>query len=203
MPLTDLGRAAALAGGLTNAITHISLHTAAPNSAGSNELTGGTYARKSVTWGTPSSGAASSSGQITHDVPASSTVAAYGYWSASTSGNFLGWAPLNGTAHEVATADVTANTLTSPAHGLANGTRVLVFPLMAEALPGGLSAGTVYYVVSSATNTFQLAATAGGSAIDITSGTHLWWQTVIPETYGSAGQLITADGGLTVDLTAL
>lgn len=43
------------------------------------------------------------------------------------------------------------------------------------ALPTGLTAGTTYYVVSPAANTFQLASTPGGSAINTTgsqSGTH-------------------------------
>lgn len=43
------------------------------------------------------------------------------------------------------------------------------------ALPTGLTAGTTYYVVNPAANTFQLAATPGGSAINTTgsqSGTH-------------------------------
>lgn len=42
-------------------------------------------------------------------------------------------------------------------------------------LPTGLTAGVVYYVVSPTTDTFQLALTAGGAAIDTTgtqSGTH-------------------------------
>ncbi|MEU9921875.1 hypothetical protein AB0H51_11360 [Streptomyces griseoluteus] len=203
MPLTDLGRAAALSGGLTDAITHISLHSAIPSNAGSGELSGGSYARRAVTWGAPSAGVADSSGQMTHEVPGGATVAAYGYWNAASGGAFLGWAPLNGTAHAVATADATGNTLTSAGHGLATGARVLVYSLMDEALPGGLTEGTVYYVVGATTNAFQLSATSGGAAIDLTSGGHLWWQTVVPETYGSAGQLITADGGLTLDMTAL
>jgi microcystin-dependent protein len=43
------------------------------------------------------------------------------------------------------------------------------------ALPTGLTVGTTYYVVSKATNTFQVAATVGGTPINTTgtqSGTH-------------------------------
>lgn len=53
-------------------------------------------------------------------------------------------------------------------HGLPNG-REVVFTTTG-ALPTGLTAGTVYYVVSASTNTFQVSATKGGAAID-TSGT--------------------------------
>lgn len=52
-------------------------------------------------------------------------------------------------------------------HGLANGTEVLFETT--GALPTGLTAGTVYYVVSAGTDGFRVAATAGGAAIN-TSG---------------------------------
>ena len=70
-------------------------------------------------------------------------------------------------------------TIASPAvvtwagHGLAADTPVVL--LTTGALPTGLSANTVYYVSSPATNTFQLAATKGGTAINTSgsqSGTH-------------------------------
>lgn len=59
------------------------------------------------------------------------------------------------------------------AHGLENGDPV-VLSTTGE-LPTGLATGTTYYVVSAAANTFQLAATVGGSAINTSgeqSGTH-------------------------------
>lgn len=74
------------------------------------------------------------------------------------------------------TADASTDKLTSAAHGLANGDRVLLATTAAD-LPAPLAAGTVYYVVSSATNDFKLATTSGGSAINLTdagTGTHYW-----------------------------
>jgi hypothetical protein len=65
------------------------------------------------------------------------------------------------------TADATANTLTNNSHGWANAT-----PLMVRSsgdLPAPLLADTVYYVVSTATNTFQLACIPSGTVIDLTS----------------------------------
>ncbi len=59
------------------------------------------------------------------------------------------------------------------AHGLADGTQV-VFSTTGT-LPTGIVAGTVYYVKSPATNSFNIAATSGGTAIVTTgsqSGTH-------------------------------
>ncbi len=62
---------------------------------------------------------------------------------------------------------------TATAHGMVNGTPVI--PTTTGALPTGLTSGTTYYVVNKATDTFQLAATVGGSAINTTgsqSGVH-------------------------------
>lgn len=63
--------------------------------------------------------------------------------------------------------------VTRNAHGLANGTPVAF--TTTGTLPTGLSPNTIYYVVSTATNTFDVAATVGGSAINTSgsqSGTH-------------------------------
>lgn len=71
------------------------------------------------------------------------------------------------------TADAGTDLLTSASHGLAD--HDIVYVSSTGALPGGLATRTRYFVVSSLTNTFQLAATRGGSAIDITgagTGTH-------------------------------
>lgn len=52
------------------------------------------------------------------------------------------------------------------------------------ALPTGLATGVTYYVVSPTTNTFQVAATPGGTAIN-TSGTQSGTQTAIFAPYGN------------------
>jgi hypothetical protein len=60
-----------------------------------------------------------------------------------------------------------------PAHGLSDGTPISF--ATSGALPTNITAGTTYYVKSPATDTFQLAATAGGAAITTSgtqSGTH-------------------------------
>jgi len=74
-----------------------------------------------------------------------------------------------------ATSDVDAgaDTITITSHVFANGDVVTLSST--DTLPAGLSASTLYYVVGVASNTFQLSATLGGSAIDITDvgvGTH-------------------------------
>lgn len=78
------------------------------------------------------------------------------------------------------------------AHGLANGDQVVF--TTTGALPTGITAGTTYYVVNQATNTFQVSATAGGSAITTTgtqSGTHT---ATSPQYGGSIAEYIESKG---------
>jgi hypothetical protein len=60
----------------------------------------------------------------------------------------------------------TGDTVTKTSHGLANGTPVLI---TGAALAAPLVTGTVYYVRDTAANTFKLALTLGGVAIDLTT----------------------------------
>lgn len=87
------------------------------------------------------------------------------------------------------TADHATDTLTSAAHGLANGDRVV----LSGTLPTGLLTTRYYYVVSTATNTFKLSLTSGGSAIDFSSngsGTLTWtkhYSTIVIDDLGTTG----------------
>lgn len=67
------------------------------------------------------------------------------------------------------TADATSNTFTSASHGFLLNDQVHVYAVGAGSLPTGLTTGTLYYVVNPTGSTFQLAASAGGSAIDIST----------------------------------
>lgn len=78
-------------------IAYASLHDDDPSTTGANELTGGSpaYARKAITFDSASAGASAQSGADPEfDVPASTTVKYVGYWSAATSGTFLGSDPV-------------------------------------------------------------------------------------------------------------
>lgn len=63
-----------------------------------------------------------------------------------------------------AVTGATPSTFTKNGHGMANGT-----PVFISALSGGtgLVAGRAYFVINTATNTFQLALTPGGTAVDM------------------------------------
>lgn len=64
------------------------------------------------------------------------------------------------------TADNTTNVFTSTAHGYNDGDQVVLMP---GVLPIALAVNTIYYVRDKTTDTFKLAATSGGAAIDITT----------------------------------
>lgn len=70
--------------------THVSLHSADPGQTGTSELTGGAYARVAGTFNAAAAGARALNEDVTLNVPASTTVAFVGYWTAITGGTFLG-----------------------------------------------------------------------------------------------------------------
>ena len=83
-------------------------------------------------------------------------------------GNGLYRGTVGGTKQSLA-ADASTDVLTANAHGFNDGDAVVLEELRSgAALPTGLSEGILYYVRDKTTHTFKLAATVGGSAIDIT-----------------------------------
>jgi hypothetical protein len=79
--------------GLASFALYASLHTALPDSSGSNEASGGTpaYARQAITWGTAVGGIVQATNMPIFDVPAG-TYAFGGLWDDPTAGNFCGYA---------------------------------------------------------------------------------------------------------------
>jgi len=209
MGLNTNGRNAMLTGGLGNAVTHVSVHSAIPDSTGSNELSGGSYARQAVTWSAVANGVRSNSGELSHVIPAGQTAAFYGLWSALTAGTYYGSVPRVGEGEAasgfgtVDSAGVTANAIQSAAHGLSNDARLVLTAVLAESLPTGLGSTTIYYVVGAATNTFQLSLTSGGAAVDITGQGELFWQRVVPEVFASEGDLVAAAASLVLSTVTI
>ena len=98
------------------------------------------------------------------------------------------------------TGTQSSSLINAVAHGLPNGTRVKFTAITGGA---GLTAGVTYYVVTTATDTFQLALTSGGSPInfttDITAGVinAAIWTCVAYDATSMA--LVLSDLGLTFD----
>jgi hypothetical protein len=207
-------------GATPTGILYVGIHTLTDPGTGTNALTGEatggtpTYARQPVTWGSPASGQKANSGALTFDVPAGS----YGFftlWNAggtANTGNYRGYIPFGGSTAvkgfgSVDTSSSLANDqFFSVSHGLTDGDRVLVYNVFNETLPtgSGLAEGSVLNVVGSSADTFKLSTTPSGTPIDITAkgGGEIFWQKIVPETFGAQGQITVAAGALVLDLTA-
>ena len=183
-------------GGFTG--THLSAHTAY-SSTGANEVTGGTpaYARKSVTYAAAASEARAASNTPTFDIPASTTVRWIGMWDAVSAGNFLGMIANGGTEQEFS-VDTTAETVKVPAHGFSANQRIAFY---GDTVPGGLTEGTVYFAVTITTDTFQVSATSGGGAINLTSepGRKCVVAAIVEETFGAQGTLAVTPHSIRLD----
>lgn len=144
-----------------------SLHTAF-SLTGANKVTGGSpaYADKAITFGAAASRQRSASSQPVFDVPAGATVRFIGIWTNAGS-VFRGMSP-NGGSEMGFQVDLTNNRIYCEANGFANDNTVV---FIGGAPPTGLTEGTVYYVVGVTAGDpdyFQVSATQGGAAIDIT-----------------------------------
>lgn len=219
MPFNDKSKNLALDAldeGIATGIKYVGIHLASGDpgtgtNAGGTEASGGSpaYARQAVTWAAASGGTKSNSGALTFDVAANT----YAYFTlfdhiSANSGNYNGFIPFGGASalKGFASSDVIANDkFWSAGHGLANDDRVLVYNVFAESLPAGtgLTEGAVLWVVGSATDSFQLATTQGGAAINVTATGEFYWQRIVPETFNSQGQITVAAGALVLDATAM
>lgn len=163
MPYTTVGKNTML-----NALTpsHVSVHTSFPGDSGANEVSGGAFARQAITFGAASSGARDSQTQPIFDIPPLTEFMFWSAWTAASGGQCLGYGAVGG--QEIPySVDPALNLIQAVAHGLSGGDRVV---LMGAAPPTGLSEGQVYYVVNATADDFQVSATLGGAAINITGG---------------------------------
>jgi hypothetical protein len=177
-------------GSPTSIIAYASLHTAY-SSTGTNEVTGGSpaYARQAVTWSSASAGSKSSASVAgAFNVPGGTTVLYAGLWSAASSGTFAGMGPLGaGTTYAFTCTNASPGVFTAPGTSYANGNTVVVFAGAGATLPTGITAGTLYYIVSASGATFELSATSGGTAINTSSTGAGIVISCTPETFGGQG----------------
>jgi hypothetical protein len=194
MPLTANGRNDLLTNGLTN-FTHIGALTAlAPT-----EVAGGSYARQAVTWTAAAAGVRDNNAQISIPIPAATTVEALSVHSAVSAGNVQAILQHGSTLRGVATLQASDDIFRSDAHGLVNTDRVFLAAVSGEALPTPLAATTLYFVISSTTDTFQLSTTSGGASVAITTDGEVAWFKTVPETFTNAGNLVLATGAADID----
>lgn len=160
----------------------VTAHDGFPGTAGNNEITAIT--RVAIAWNSASAGNLDSNGTPALTIPAGETVRWLGLWTLASGGVFKGYSP-NGAAGKRYTADSTGNTITSPAHGYSNADKVVFY---GGNVPGGLTEGTIYFVVGATTDTFQVEATVSGGAISLTDENNDGLVSAITEeTYGAEG----------------
>lgn len=82
MPYTNDAKNAML-NHLSTLAASVSIHTATPGTTGINEVTGGTYAKQTVTWNASAIGNLDSSNQPVFDIPAGTTITHFGIWNAA------------------------------------------------------------------------------------------------------------------------
>lgn len=155
---------------LSAALDEVSLHDGFPGTTGANEISGGGYSRQSITWNAAATGALNSSNAPAFSVASATTVRWIGYYDTGASPDaFAGYAP-NKQAADVGpfhyNIDVSGNIVGANAHGLIDDDKIVFFG--SSNVPGGLTEGTVYFVITAATDTFQVSATQGGGAITLT-----------------------------------
>lgn len=226
MPLNSLSQNAALDGldeSITAGIKFIGINTlvtAPPTdttpgtgaTAASTEATGGSpaYARIAAVWGAAASGTKANTTAVTFDVPAG-TYGFFTYWNASTGNTgteYRGYAVFGGATPKkgfgvVDATDVTNDTVTSNGHGLVNTDRVILFNVVGETIPTGITEGGCYFVVGAATDTFQIALTSGGAAVNLTTQGEVYFEKVVPEVFAGQGQITAAIGALVLDASTI
>ena len=87
--LIDAGKNLMLDGFAASAL-YVSLHSADPGTAGTAEITGGSYARQSAAWGSASAASLANDVNIVFNVAGTTTINHLGYWSADSGGTFYG-----------------------------------------------------------------------------------------------------------------
>lgn len=167
-----------------NAITidAMSLHSGFPGTTGANELTGSGYARQACSFNAAAGNVRTLAAVTNFGVGAGHTVRWAGLWAGST---FKGYSPNGGNPKEFF-ADATTDVVTCPGHGYADGQTIVFY---GGTVPAGTIEGTIYYTRDCTTDTFKVAATSGGAAIDLTGAgaADCVVSRIFEDTYGGAG----------------
>lgn len=198
MPLTTTGK--------NNLISVTSYtHAGAYTDLGVTEVSGGSYARQSISWAAASGGTRANSAQLSIPIPAGTTVQSVGVWDALSAGTAQGFFQIGSTLRGAATVAATGDVFTSIAHGLAADDCVFFTGVGGDGLPAGLAATTLYWVRSAGltANAFTVSTTQGGAAVDVTADGECAWYRTIPQTFSIAGNLVLpVTTGLVIDLNA-
>lgn len=200
MPLTTTGRNKLFDSGKT-AFSHFGAFT----DIGVTEVAGGSYARQAITWAAAGSGVVATSATLTVPIPAGTTVQTVGDFDALTVGNILGYAGYHSTTPPKGIATVLASTdvFTRYSHGLTTDDRIFFWAVEGGAIPTGISATTLYFVLAAGltADAFTVSTSSGGAALNVTANGEVAYQKTVPNTFSSAGNLVVNSGNHTLDGT--
>jgi hypothetical protein len=167
-------------------ISTVSVHSDYPGTTGANEISGAT--RATVNVGASVGGVRTLAASATVTVPAS-TIRWIGWRNSS---GFLGSTPNGGATPKNFVAQPSTDLIYCPSHGYADTTKVVFWLGTA---PAPLVSGTIYYVRDATADTFKVAATSGGTAIDLTAASSFGCvvSTITEKTYaGSATHTVSS-----------
>lgn len=156
------------------------------------EPAGNNYARVQMT--TSNFGSAAASNSIANTAAISfpqasgswGEIVGIGVYDASTAGNLVRSAYLASGSYFTFSALASSDVFTAPGHDFVNDDIVVVLDLSGSALPTGVSQGTKYYVISVSGDTFQLSASQGGAAVNITANGAGRIVQIVPLTVGAS-----------------
>lgn len=177
----------------TAATEYLSAHTAY-SATGTNEVTGGSYARQLMAWDAAAARIADNTAAESVPIPSGTTVRWLGRFSAVTAGTFYGMVPNGSTVAHVCVG-LDTDTVYAAAHGFAASDKI-TFLEVDGAVPTGITAGTTYFVLAAglATDSFTFSATDGGAAVNITVTKPAIVFDIVEEVFGADGTLELAAG---------
>lgn len=165
-------------------------HSAYPGHTGANQIASAEVdATFDAASGTPPTRALNAAVQI--PIGAGQTARWITAWTALGSPSTCVAVSPNGGDPKEFIVDVTNDKILEPGHTRADGDKVVFY---GGDPPGGLTEGTVYFVRDQASGEFKVAATAGGSAINLTSqaAAACVVSKIVEETFASSGSLNVA-----------
>lgn len=169
-------------------LAYVGAHTAFTADGSANEVSGGSpaYARKAITVAAAASAERAASTQPVIDIPASTTVRWISVWTA-LAGTCRSVAPCGGSPKKFVT-DATNNKIKSVAHGYDDDDTIVFYN---GTPPAPLVEGTVYFVNNKTTDDFEVAATLGGAAINLTAESDMGCilSKIVPVEYSVQGTL--------------
>jgi hypothetical protein len=187
---------------------YVQLHTGDPGEAGTTNVA--SIARVQADFGVASAGTLSNSANIDFtSMPAITTPGVVGWsiWDAAGSGVpptgancfWTGWFSTVGRVF-VNVLSASTDLFSSAAHGFVADDRVVFETIEGETLPAGVTAGTLYWVISTslATDTFLVSTTQGGGALAITGNGGGMVRKVVGKTTNSGDTFRIAAAALSI-----